>query len=79
MNQWLQVELSKVKKITGIITQGALSLGKEMYVTSYTIQYSDNGVHWTHYTGNEEFPAKVSYSKMPPEPQSYERTLLKLS
>uniref|UniRef100_A0A3P9KGY4 ferroxidase n=1 Tax=Oryzias latipes TaxID=8090 RepID=A0A3P9KGY4_ORYLA len=58
MNQWLQVELPKVKKITGIITQGALSLGKEMYVTSYTIQYSDNGVHWTHYSGNEEFPAK---------------------
>uniref|UniRef100_A0A3B3DA01 ferroxidase n=1 Tax=Oryzias melastigma TaxID=30732 RepID=A0A3B3DA01_ORYME len=59
MNQWLQVELPEVKKITGIITQGATSLGKEMYVSSYTIQYSDNGVHWTHYTGNEELPAKI--------------------
>lgn len=79
MNQWLQVELPEVKKITGIITQGATSLGKEMYVSSYTIQYSDNGVHWTHYTGNEELPAKVSYGETPPEPQSYEAQGLCLS
>lgn len=61
MNQWLQVELPQIKKITGIITQGAKSLGKEMYVISYTLQYSDNGLHWEHYTDDEALQTKVSY------------------
>uniref|UniRef100_A0A8C5N8D4 ferroxidase n=1 Tax=Gouania willdenowi TaxID=441366 RepID=A0A8C5N8D4_GOUWI len=54
MNQWLQVELPQVKKITGIITQGAKSLGSEMYVVSYILQYSDNGVQWSDYNDDEE-------------------------
>ncbi|XP_041858516.1 coagulation factor V [Melanotaenia boesemani] len=59
MNQWLQIELPKIKKITGIITQGAKSMGKEMYVISYTLLYSDNGIHWTRYTDDEEQPVKI--------------------
>ncbi|XP_045909140.1 coagulation factor V [Micropterus dolomieu] len=59
MNQWLQVELPKVKKITGIITQGAKSLGKEMYVMSYALQYSNNGIHWNQYTDDEDLPYKT--------------------
>lgn len=64
MNQWLQVELPQVKKITGIITQGAKSLGTTMYVISYTLQYSDNGRHWNQYTGDEGIPVKVRHSKI---------------
>ncbi|XP_070694535.1 coagulation factor V [Pempheris klunzingeri] len=56
---WLQVELPQIKKITGIITQGAKSLGKEMYVTSYSLQYSDNGIHWNQYTDDEAIPCKM--------------------
>uniref|UniRef100_A0A669DEQ5 ferroxidase n=1 Tax=Oreochromis niloticus TaxID=8128 RepID=A0A669DEQ5_ORENI len=56
MDQWLQVELPQVKKITGIITQGAKSLGKEMYVMSYILQYSDNGIEWKEYTDSEDEP-----------------------
>lgn len=60
MRQWLQVELPEIRKITGIITQGARSLGKEMYVTSYTLQYSNDGKHWTTYTDDvEDHPSKV--------------------
>ncbi|XP_073329346.1 coagulation factor V [Pagrus major] len=59
MNQWLQVELPQIKKITGIITQGAKSLGTEMYVISYSLQYSDNGIHWKHYTDDEGLPFKT--------------------
>ncbi|KAM9347623.1 coagulation factor V [Symphorus nematophorus] len=59
MGQWLQVELPQTKKITGIITQGAKSLGTEMYVISYTLQYSDNGIHWTQYTDDEDHPFKT--------------------
>lgn len=59
MNQWLQIELRQVKKITGIVTQGAKSLGKEMFVTSFSLQYSDDGKYWNQYTDDEDIPAKV--------------------
>ncbi|KAM3607792.1 uncharacterized protein V6R79_014032 [Siganus canaliculatus] len=60
-NQWIQVELSHVKKITGIITQGAKTLGKQMYVISYILLYSDNGIHWNQYTDDEIEPYKTFY------------------
>nr|XP_057938857.1 coagulation factor V isoform X2 [Doryrhamphus excisus] len=59
MKQWLQVELPEVKKITGIITQGAKSLGKEMFVTFYSLQYSDDGIHWNDYNEDEDRPQKI--------------------
>uniref|UniRef100_A0A4W5KFQ9 ferroxidase n=1 Tax=Hucho hucho TaxID=62062 RepID=A0A4W5KFQ9_9TELE len=54
MNQWLQVEMAQVKKITGIITQGAKSLGTEMYsCCSFSIQTfpgnTDNNGHVKNY------------------------------
>ncbi|TMS06250.1 Coagulation factor V [Larimichthys crocea] len=61
MNQWLQVELQRVKKITGIITQGAKSLGNKMYVVSYTLQYSNNGRHWIPYSDDEDVTAKTFF------------------
>ncbi|XP_020487669.1 coagulation factor V [Labrus bergylta] len=61
MNQWLQVELPQVKKITGIITQGAMALGKQMYVVSYTLLYSDNGIHWNQYTDDETISSKIFF------------------
>lgn len=59
MDQWLQVELPQIKKITGIVTQGAKSLGTEMYVISYSLQYSNNGIHWQQYTDDESIECKV--------------------
>lgn len=59
MNQWLQVELPQIKKITGIVTQGAKSLGTEMYVISYSLKYSNNGMHWQQYTDDESIECKV--------------------
>nr|XP_019602979.1 PREDICTED: coagulation factor V [Rhinolophus sinicus] len=47
--QWLQIDLLKVKKITAIVTQGCKSLSSEMYVKSYAIHYSDQGVTWKPY------------------------------
>ncbi|CAG5865387.1 unnamed protein product [Menidia menidia] len=59
MNQWLQLELQKVQKITGIITQGARSFGKDLYVMTYTLQYSSDGRQWTRYTDEEDQPVKI--------------------
>uniref|UniRef100_A0A672TAW7 Venom prothrombin activator omicarin-C non-catalytic subunit-like n=1 Tax=Sinocyclocheilus grahami TaxID=75366 RepID=A0A672TAW7_SINGR len=47
MQPWIQVELKDIKKITGIITQGAKSLGNEMFVTAYSLEYSEDGKRWT--------------------------------
>uniref|UniRef100_W5M0R5 ferroxidase n=1 Tax=Lepisosteus oculatus TaxID=7918 RepID=W5M0R5_LEPOC len=57
--QWLQVELKETKKITGIITQGAKSLGKEMYVQTYSLQYSDNGSSWKMYSDDTQVAEKI--------------------
>ncbi|KAG5833345.1 hypothetical protein ANANG_G00274960 [Anguilla anguilla] len=60
MQQWLQVELKDVKKITGIVTQGAKSMGTEMYVTEYTIEYSKDGKTWIKYKEDEDdFDQKI--------------------
>ncbi|XP_057192120.1 coagulation factor V isoform X2 [Triplophysa rosa] len=59
MQQWIQVELPVVKKITGIITQGAKSLGTEMFVAAFTLEYSDDGRRWTKYTDDEDYEQKT--------------------
>lgn len=61
MDQWLQVELTQVKKITGIVTQGARFLGAEMFVSSFSLMYSHDGRHWHPYTDDDSVPAKVGH------------------
>ncbi|OCT94736.1 coagulation factor V [Xenopus laevis] len=48
--EWLQIDFLMTKKITGIATQGAKAMTTDMYVKSYSIQYSDNGKDWKPYT-----------------------------
>lgn len=62
MQPWLQIELKAVKKITGIVTQGAKSLKTEMFVTTYVLEYSDDGKKWTKYSDNEDYEIKVPHS-----------------
>lgn len=57
---WLQINLNKIKKITGIVTQGAKTLGKEMFVRAYVLEYSDDGTQWTKYT-DDEYAIKVPH------------------
>ncbi|XP_023564405.1 coagulation factor V isoform X1 [Octodon degus] len=57
--QWLQIDLLKIKKITAIVTQGCKSLSSEMYVKSYTIQYSDQGLEWKPYRQKSSMMDKV--------------------
>lgn len=57
--QWLQIDLLKVKKITAIVTQGCKSLSSEMYVKSYAVHYSDQGVEWKPYRQKSSLVDKV--------------------
>ncbi|XP_073711368.1 coagulation factor V [Misgurnus anguillicaudatus] len=59
MQQWIQVEFPIAKKITGIITQGAKSLYTEMFVTTFALEYSDDGKKWMKYTDDKKYAQKV--------------------
>ncbi|XP_077388804.1 coagulation factor VIII isoform X2 [Festucalex cinctus] len=45
-HEWLQVDLNSVKRITGVITQGARSFTKEMMITEFSVTVSLNGFSW---------------------------------
>lgn len=59
MQPWIQIQLKNVKKITGIVTQGARSLKTEMFVTTYVLEYSEDGKTWNKYSDNEDYETKV--------------------
>lgn len=43
----LQVDLVSLKKVTGIITQGAKDFGSVQFVTAFKVAHSDDGQSWT--------------------------------
>nr|XP_032660517.1 discoidin, CUB and LCCL domain-containing protein 2 [Chelonoidis abingdonii] len=47
--QWLQIDLNKEKKITGIITTGSTIAEHHYYISAYRILYSDDAQKWTVY------------------------------
>uniref|UniRef100_A0A6Q2XFE8 F5/8 type C domain-containing protein n=1 Tax=Esox lucius TaxID=8010 RepID=A0A6Q2XFE8_ESOLU len=49
-HEWLQVDFLEVKRITGVVTQGAWSLLTQMMVTEFSVTVSDNGHSWPHVT-----------------------------
>uniref|UniRef100_M4A5L1 Coagulation factor VIII-like n=1 Tax=Xiphophorus maculatus TaxID=8083 RepID=M4A5L1_XIPMA len=46
-HEWLQVDLGKVKRITGIITQGARSMLTQMMVTEFSVTFSQDRHSWS--------------------------------
>ncbi|TNM99218.1 hypothetical protein fugu_013782 [Takifugu bimaculatus] len=46
-HEWLQVDLGKVKRITGVVTQGARSLLTKMMVTEFSVTISRDGQAWS--------------------------------
>ena len=49
--QWLRVDLGKVRKVTSVATQGNLRAGE--WVTKFSIEYGYDDQHWTAYRENE--------------------------
>lgn len=45
--EWLQVDLQKTVKVTGITTQGVKSLLSSMYVKEFLVSSSQDGRRWT--------------------------------
>ncbi|XP_053561181.1 discoidin, CUB and LCCL domain-containing protein 2 [Bombina bombina] len=48
-HQWLQIDLNKMKKITGIITTGSNMHKYNFYVSAYKVLYGDDGSKWKVY------------------------------
>ncbi|XP_068551962.1 discoidin, CUB and LCCL domain-containing protein 2 [Anas acuta] len=76
-HQWLQIDLNKEKRITGIITTGSTLAEYYYYVSAYRILYSDDGQKWTAYRepgmdkdkifqGNTELYQEVRNNFIPP-------------
>ncbi|KAF3821405.1 hypothetical protein GH733_010983 [Mirounga leonina] len=75
--QWLQIDLNKEKKITGIVTTGSTMVEHNYYVSAYKILYSDDGQRWTVYRepgveqdkifqGNKDYHQDVRNNFLPP-------------
>ncbi|KAL7881449.1 hypothetical protein AOLI_G00082970 [Acnodon oligacanthus] len=45
--EWVQVDLKRDKKVTGIITTGSTLPEYQFYVSTYRVHYSSNGQDWT--------------------------------
>ncbi|CAL9706975.1 unnamed protein product [Knipowitschia caucasica] len=45
-HEWLQVDLGKVRRIAGVVTQGAHSLLTQMMVTEFSLTVSQDGQSW---------------------------------
>ncbi|NXX89045.1 DCBD2 protein, partial [Centropus bengalensis] len=75
--QWLQIDLNKEKKITGILTTGSTLAEYDYYVSAYRVLYSDDAQKWTAYRepgmdkdkvfqGNTESYQEVRNNFIPP-------------
>ncbi|ERE75496.1 discoidin, CUB and LCCL domain-containing protein 2, partial [Cricetulus griseus] len=76
-HQWLQIDLNKEKKITGIVTTGSTMVEHNYYVSAYRVLYSDDGQRWTVYRepgmeqdkifqGNKDYHKDVRNNFLPP-------------
>uniref|UniRef100_A0AAZ1XCZ8 F5/8 type C domain-containing protein n=1 Tax=Oreochromis aureus TaxID=47969 RepID=A0AAZ1XCZ8_OREAU len=71
--QWLQVDLKKEKRITGIITTGSALSEEKCYVSAYRVLYSNDGKQWSGYKesnsifqGNNNYGDEVRNNFIPP-------------
>uniref|UniRef100_UPI0037E93BC0 discoidin, CUB and LCCL domain-containing protein 2 n=1 Tax=Semicossyphus pulcher TaxID=241346 RepID=UPI0037E93BC0 len=64
--QWLQVDLKREKRITGIITSGSTLREYQYYVSAYRVLYSNDGQQWRTYreansTQDKIFQGNINY------------------
>ncbi|XP_027707526.1 lactadherin isoform X2 [Vombatus ursinus] len=57
--EWLQIDLGILKRVTGIITQGARDFGNIQYVSAYKVAYSNDTKSWTVYKDSRTNSSKI--------------------
>nr|XP_055071373.1 discoidin, CUB and LCCL domain-containing protein 2 isoform X1 [Misgurnus anguillicaudatus] len=77
MKEWIQVDLKKEKRITGITTTGSTLIENQFYVSAYEVLYSHDGQQWNAYKeagsdknkifqGNTHYLQEVRNNFIPP-------------
>uniref|UniRef100_A0A8C9TFT3 Coagulation factor VIII-like n=1 Tax=Scleropages formosus TaxID=113540 RepID=A0A8C9TFT3_SCLFO len=61
--EWIQVDFKEVKRITGVITQGARSFLTHMMVTEFTVSFSNNGHVWSSLQDESVFHGNNKYDE----------------
>ncbi|CAL8264274.1 unnamed protein product [Lota lota] len=69
-HEWLQVDLLKVKRITGLVTQGAKSLLTHMMVTEFAVTVSNDGKAWSTVLEDESREEKIFSGNSGPDEES---------
>ena len=59
-NQWLQVDLGSYTTVTGVATQGRNSTKLQQWITTFTLQFSFDGVIFQLYKEPGKMSAKVT-------------------
>ncbi|XP_019337450.1 coagulation factor VIII [Alligator mississippiensis] len=74
-NEWLQVDFGKIKKVTGIVTQGSKTILTNMFVKEFAVSSSQDGTHWSPvlqdgkekiFKGNQDYISSVVNTLDPP-------------
>lgn len=64
----LQVDLEKIKRLTGIVTQGAKDFGVVQFVSVFKVVYSNDGESWStvkeENTGKDKVTLKMYFTNM---------------
>ena len=60
VNQFLQIDLVHITKLTGVATQGRNAY--DQWVKTYKLQYSVDGVNFKYYKGQGQSADKVKYN-----------------
>ncbi|XP_013401556.1 uncharacterized protein LOC106167348 [Lingula anatina] len=63
-NPWIEVSYSELFIVTGIATQGAKDVDNMQWVGGYTIDYSEDGMNWTHYDNGNQLAGNTDFNKV---------------
>uniref|UniRef100_A0A8K9V811 Coagulation factor VIII, procoagulant component n=1 Tax=Oncorhynchus mykiss TaxID=8022 RepID=A0A8K9V811_ONCMY len=66
-HEWLQVDLLVMKRITGVVTQGAWSILTQMMVTEFSVTISDEGHSWSNVVDEESQREKMFLGNSEPD------------
>lgn len=70
-HEWLQVDLGTVKRITGVITQGARSLLTQMMVTEFSVTVSRDGHSWNSVLEESSQREKIFLGNNDPDEEAF--------
>ncbi|KAM8856445.1 discoidin, CUB and LCCL domain-containing protein 2 [Spinachia spinachia] len=64
LRQWLQIDLKREKRVTGIATTGSTLREYQYYVSAYRVLYSNNGQQWSIYREANSSQDKIFQGNM---------------